>query len=472
MTRSALAQKSFADLEFELQGVVLDPIPAEHLGFARRARRAGGEVHQDLVRGLKRPQTGRDGLSAERVLRAFVLQRVKNCDLRDLRERIADGWTIRQFTQFHSDAVPSHHAFHRAFQRLRPETLRELNEVVVQAAVEMGIEDGKKLRVDSTVVESNIHYPTDGGLLWDSVRVITRLVKRVGEMVPNLTEGFPNRCRRARRRMQELQRMDRQQRHRQQSRKYRDLLAVTQEVVHKSRKVAQRLERIRILDPKKGTRAKQLQERILHFCQLAEQVMDQSRRRVFEGEKLPAEEKIVSIFEPHTAIIKRGKVSKPVEFGRKVFLAESGQGLITDFRVLTGNPPDETHVADSLRQHQEMFGVVPEVYAADRGFYSEANLELCENAGVRLVSVPYRGGRKTPAQQALEKTKDFREGQRFRAGIEGRISVLFRGRGMKRCLLEGEERFEVFVAAAVLANNLLLIAHHLEKQKARGRRRR
>ncbi len=471
MTRSAISQKSFADLEFERQGVVLDPILQSISDLLDEHGELVEKVHRDLVRGLKRPQTGRDGLSAGRALRAFVLQRIKNCDLRDLRERIADGLTMRQFTQFHSDAVPSHHAFHRAFQRLQPKTLREVNEVVVQVAVQMGIEDGKKLRVDSTVVEADIHYPTDGGLLWDSVRVITRLVKRIGEIVPSLTECFPNRCRRARRRMQELQRMDRQQRPRQQRRKYRDLVAVTQEVVQKAREVMERLERVRILDTRKATRAKQLRERILHHCELAERVMDQARRRVFQGEKLPAEEKIVSIFEPHTTIIKRGKVAKPVEFGRKVFLAESGQGLITDFQVLTGNPPDEAQVADSLRRHRKTFGGVPEVYAADRGFYSEANLELCETAGIRLVSVPYRGGRKTPSQQALEKTKDFREGQRFRAGIEGRISVLFRGRGMKRCLLEGEERFELFVAAAILANNLLLIGHHLEKRKARGRRR-
>jgi len=469
MTRVANGQKSFADLELARQGIALDPILRSISDLLDEHGELVERVHQDLVRGLKRPQTGRDGLSAGRVLRAFVLQRVKNCNLRELQERIADGLTMRQFTEFYSDTVPSHHAFHRAFQRLRPETLRELNEVVVQAAVKMGIEDGKKLRVDSTVVESNIHYPTDGGLLWDSVRVITRLVKRVGKIIPGLVEGVPNRCRRARRRMQELQRMDPQQRQRQQRRKYQDLLEVTQEVVQKSRTVAQSLDKIQILDAKKATNAKQLQGRILHFCELAERVMVQARRRVLQGEKLAAEEKIVSIFEPHTAIIKRGKVSKPVEFGRKIFLAESAQGLITDYQVLQGNPTDEGQVADSLQRHQKVFGAAPEVYAGDRGFYSQANLELCETAGVQVVSVPYRGGRKTPERQALEKTNKFREGQRFRAGIEGRISVLFRGRGMKRCLLEGEERFELFVAAAVLANNLLMIARHMEKRKARTR---
>ncbi len=472
MTRVAITQKSFADLELEAQGVVLDSVLQSISDLLDEHGEMVERVQQDLVRGLKRPETGREGLSATRVLRAFVLQRIKNWDLRELRERIADGYTLRQFTEFSSDAVPSHHAFHRAFQRLRPETIRELNEVVVQAAVAMGIEDGKKLRVDTTVVESDIHHPTDGGLLWDSVRVITGLVKRVGEEIPGLVEGFPNRCRRARRRMQELQRMDRQQRRRQQRRKYQDLLKVTQEVLDKSKDVLGKLAQVEVLEARKASKVKKLGERITHYCELAERVMDQTRRRILNEEKLAAEEKIVSIFEPHTAIIKRGKVTKPVEFGRKIFLAESAQGLITNYQVLKGNPTDEAQVAASLQRHQEAFGTAPEVYAGDRGFYSEDNLARCEAAGVQLISVPHRGGKKTPQLQAIEKSKEFRQAQRFRAGIEGRISVLFRGRGMKRCLLEGEENFELFVGAAVLANNLMKIATHLEKRKSRGRRRR
>jgi IS5 family transposase len=470
--REAIAQKSFADLELERQGVVLDSVLQSISDLLDGHSELVEKVHQNLVRGLKQPETGREGMSAARVLRAFVLQRVKNWDFRELRERIADGLTLRQFTEFYGDEVPSHHAFHRAFCRLRPETVRDLNQAVVQAAVKMGIEDGKKLRVDTTVVETNIHYPTDAGLLWDSVRVITRLVKRVGEEIPELVQGFANRCRRARRRMQEIQRMDRQQRRRQQRRKYQDLLKVSQEVIEKSREVVGKINKIQILDPLKEAKVKELGAEIAHYGELAERVVNQTCRRVLQEEKVAAEEKIVSIFEPHTAIIKRGKVTKPVEFGRKLFLAESAQGLVTDYQVLEGNPTDEAQLDDSLQRHQEVFERAPDVYAADRGFYSEANLQLCKTAGVQLVSIPHRGGKRTPQLQAVEKSKEFRKAQRFRAGIEGRISVLFRGRGMKRCLLEGEARFELFVGAAVLANNLLMIAKHLEKRKTRGRRRR
>ncbi len=159
-----------------------------------------------------------------------------------------------------------------------------------------------------------------------------------------------------------------------------------------------------------------------------------------------------------------------MEFGHKVFLAESAQGLITDYRVLDGNPSDEDQVQASLEQHQQTFGHPPELYGGDRGFYSPENVKGCEKAGVTDVCLPQRGGTKTAAQKLHEKSLAFRKGQRFRAGIEGTISVLFRGRGMKRCPAEGRQRFEVFVGAAVLTNNLMRIAGLLQKPSARPRR--
>ena len=197
-----------------------------------------GLVHQDLVRGLKQAGTGRTGLSAGQTLRAFVLQRIKNWDLRELRARIADGLTLRRFTTFDGQAVPGHTAFHRAFTRLTPETVRALNEAVVRAAITLGLEDGTRLRVDTTVVETDIHYPTDSTLLWDGVRVLTRLVAQLGARLPAATSGFVNHTRRARRRMQEISRLTPAQRPGQQRRKYRDLLAVTTAVLTQARAAA------------------------------------------------------------------------------------------------------------------------------------------------------------------------------------------------------------------------------------------
>ena len=214
-----------------------------------------------------------------------------------------------------------------------------------------------------------------------------------------------------------------------------------------------------------------VRKEIDHYCGLGDRVIDQARRRVLDGEPVPNGEKIFSIFEVHTDLIKRGKILKPVEFGHKVYIAESARGLITQYRVLDGNPTDDAHVESSLHCHQEIFGDVPRVYSADRGFFSHDNINRCKGVGVALVCIPQRGGKKTAAQAAYEKSATFKEGQRFRAGIEGRISVLFRGRGMKRCLAEGRERFELFVGAAVLANNLMVIARLLiEKEKRRRRR--
>jgi transposase, IS5 family len=148
-----------------------------------------------------------------------------------------------------------------------------------------------------------------------------------------------------------------------------------------------------------------------------------------------------------------------------VFLAESARGFITQYRVLDGNPADEHQVEPSLQPHQQTFGHAPQLFGADRGFYSPNTLTTCQQAGVELICIPQRGGKKTPQREAIEKSPAFKKGQRFRAGIEGRLSVLFRGRGMKRCLAEGRQRFELFVGAAVLANNLLRIAQLLRAKR-------
>jgi len=268
--------------------------------------------------------------------------------------------------------------------------------------------------------------------------------------------------------MQEIQRMTPKERHRRLVPKYRELIRTTEQVVGNARAVLKKTERVSSIDLMTEIAIKTLREEIDHYCGLGDRVIDQGRRRVLNGEQVPNEEKIFSIFETHTDLIKRGKILKPVEFGHKVYIAESARGLITQYRVLDGNPTDEGHVESSLKSHRETFGKAPTLYSADRGFFSPNNIHQCKDAGVEVVCIPQRGGRKTPAQTAYEKSPSFKDGQRFRAGIEGRISVLFRGRGMKRCLAEGREHFELLVGAAVLANNLMAIARLLiEKQKRR-----
>src|ERR1700755_1257540 len=175
MSRSANSQFSFADWELLRQGVVLEPSLAAIADFLDEHEKIVEAIRGDLRCGLKRPDTGRKGLTAPQVLRSLILMRVKNWDYRELRERIADGLTLRQFADFNAQPVPKHDAFQRAFTRLTP----QINELLVQAAVAMGLEDGSKLRVDTTVVATDIHHPTDNTLLWDVVRGLTRLVHRL-----------------------------------------------------------------------------------------------------------------------------------------------------------------------------------------------------------------------------------------------------------------------------------------------------
>ena len=451
------------------QGLELEPLLGAIADFLDDHEELVTRIRGDLRRGLRQPDTGRSGMSPREVLRSLILMRVKNWDYRELRERIADGYTLRLFTGFGCRPVPKHNAFHRTFVRLTPATLRVVNDLVVKAAVDLGVEDGMKLRVDTTVVQTDIHHPTDNTLLWDAVRVLTRLLGRLGRLLGRRIKGFRNRTRAARRRMQAIQRMSTTQRLRQQTAKYRELIGIAEEVAACARSALEK-HTTRGKDLVRDLAIAGLRKEIDHYCGLADRVIDQARRRVIEGEQVPNAEKVYSIFEPHTDLIKRGKVRSPMEFGHKVFLAESAKGLITQYQVLNGNPPDEQQVSWSLQRHKRAFGRAPELYSADRGFFSERNLTLCEGSGVKVVCIPQSGGRRTPQREACEKALTFKHGQRFRAGIEGRISVLFRGRGMKRSLAKGSERFELLVGAAVLANNLMNIAAWLTKQAPRRRR--
>src|ERR1700723_753560 len=194
------------------------------------------QVRCDLTRELKKAETGRNRLTPQQVLRSLILMRVKNWNYRELRERIADGYTLRQFADFYCRPVPKHDAFNRAFNRLTPQTLQAVNELVVQAALDLGLEDRQKLRVDTTVVQTDIHHPTDSTLLWDVVRVITRLINCLAEAVQQRFQAFGKRTRAARRRMQEIQRMTPKERQERQTVKYRQLIGITEEDVNNTRK--------------------------------------------------------------------------------------------------------------------------------------------------------------------------------------------------------------------------------------------
>jgi len=427
-------------------------------------------VRSDLTRGLKNPRAGRKGLPPSQVLRSIILMRYKDYSFRELRDRINNDITFRQFTRFNEQKVPNHRAFNEAHNRLTSKTMRAINNLIVEGARALGLEDGKKLRGDTTVAETDIHYPTDASLLSDTVRVVTRLVRRLIEKVEVPVEGFRDRTKSARRRMQEIQRMSPKKREKQQAKKYKELINTTTSVVESARSALQQTQNALGEGPTGRLAIDGIRDKISHFCALGDKVIDQARRRVFENETVPPKEKIYSIFEPHTDLIIRGKARTPMEFGHKILLCETAIGLVSQYEVLDGNPSDESHVEPILKRHRQTFEHAPETSSFDRGFFSETNVKACKDNRVKLPCIPQRGGKRTPQREAYEKSPEFKEGQRFRAGIEGTISVLFRGRGMKRCLAEGRERFEVFVASAVLTNNLMRIAELLNKRATRKRK--
>jgi IS5 family transposase len=248
VSRLPVSQLSFADLQLQSLGVHLDPTLQRVADFLEEHTSLIELVRKDLERGLKSPTAGRHGITPAQTLRSLVLMRVKNWDYRDLRERINDGFTLRTFTLFDSHSVPQHDAFNRAFNRITPATLAAVNQLVVQAAVKLDLEDGKQLRVDTTVVETNIHYPTDATLLWDTVRTVTRLVWELHEKLPRGVKGFTDRTRSARRRMQAIQRMTARQREQQQTPKYRELIQISEQVVKNAQPVIAAAKRGRKVD--------------------------------------------------------------------------------------------------------------------------------------------------------------------------------------------------------------------------------
>jgi IS5 family transposase len=317
------------------------------------------------------------------------------------------------------------------------------------------------LRVDSTVVQTPIHYPTDSGLLLDSVRTLGRLIRRarpaVGQRLAGVRDAFRTRTRSARRQVQQIHRATRRKgvaAVAAQQAAYERLCLVTRQVERQADRVVQALaatagggEPIPV----------EVAHELARVLPLVRRIIDQTERRVLHGEQLPAEAKVVSLVEPHTAIIPRHKAGRPVEFGRKLWLAETEGGIVTDARVLDGAPPDAPEVLPSVRRHQRQFGGVPACLTGDRGCSTATVRRELAALGVRRVALPHTG-RPSAASQARERERWFQRGYRWRAGIEGRIGVLQRSFGLARCPDHGAPGVARWVGWGVLTANLVTIA--------------
>jgi transposase, IS5 family len=425
-------------------------------------------VREDLARRYPRTSSrGRPSTPVEVILRMLVVMRLYSWSYEQAEYFVNDSPVLRQFCRLYLEKVPDDTTLIRWAKTIGPETVQALNDRVVQLARSLKVTRGRKLRVDTTAVETNIHSPTDSGLLGDGVRVVSRLLRRakavLGEAASDLGEAFRGRVRTVRRIAQQLHRLARrkgEQGRAAMKAAYGRLIATVKRTAAQGKRV---LEVIRQrADSPKATR---LAERIGEILPRLKRGIRQAERRVLEDDPVPADEKVLSLFEPHTQVVPRFKAGKSVEFGRKIRLDEVEGGIITGYAVPEqAGGQDQPYLVDALADHQRQFGRAPDLLAADRGRASAANERLAKEAGVRQVALPHVG-KPPPGRAAAERGRRFKRSYRFRAGIEGRIHALRRDYGLKRCRYHGERGMGRWVGWGIVAHNLSKVA---EAGAARG----
>lgn len=405
-------------------------------------------VWKDLQAGLD-PRMGRPGLSGGQVLRAALIKQMNGFSYTELAFHLADSRSYMRFCGFtHPLEVPRKSALAEAIKRIRPETWEAINEVVVGYAEATGVEDGQKVRIDPTVVESNIHHPTDNALLFDGVRTLARILKRARKA---FRIRFHDRTKRAKRRHFEIVNAKRQV---QRIKPYKDLLKVTRETLRYAEAALEPLRREN--GPFAGL-AQRLADELEHYIPLVTQVISQTERRVLHGESVAADDKLVSLFEPHTDIIR--KDGRDTYYGHKVTLTGGPSGLILDWVVEDGNPADSTLFLRMLDRLNDRYGRYPRQAAADGALASKKNLTDANERGVQDVVFSKKRGLRV--EDMASSTWVYRQLRNFRAGIEGMISFLKRVFGLGRCLWKGATSFASYVGASIVSANLLLLARHL-----------
>jgi IS5 family transposase len=408
---------------------------------------------------------GRHSTPVEVILRMLVVKRLYGWSYEQTEHFVSDSIVLRQFCRLYLQSAPDDTTLIRWANLIGAKTLERLNERAVELARSLKVTRGRKLRTDATVVETNIHHPTDDALIADGVRIISRLVGRAKKVIPKSVcqaakgEPFRNRIRSAKRLAHKISKMA-LGRTQEAKATYQ---AAYQRLVEVAKYSIKQAERVRRMLEEEMSSAPKISEEISHFAGLLERAVSQAHRRVFEGEQVSAKEKLLSIFEEHTAIIRRGKARNKTEFGRKVWLSEVEGGIVSGFRILEGNAGDEAQLEPTLEDHLRLFGKVPELVAADRNVHSKENELLAKQMGVKKVCLP-KAGKKSTERQEHERQRWFKRARRFRAGIEGRISVMKRREYLGRCRDRGEEGFGRWVGWGVLTANLDTIAQTLATQ--------
>jgi transposase, IS5 family len=429
-------------------------------------------VKRDLTRRFPRTCSfGRPSTPVEVIVRMLVVKHLYDWSYEQAEQWVSDSLVLRQFCRVYAEKVPDDTTLIRWANLIQPATLQQFLDHMVDLARQHHVTRGRKLRLDSTVVATNIHYPVDSTLLADGVRVLTRTIQRAKPILHDTVDRartlFRNRTRSVRRVTKQL--IDAARRRGEQAAqevqdRYKQLLDLTQQVVAQAEQVVQHLQTQQ--KQQAESTAQRLVDTLQTFVPRLKQVIDQTTRRVIHGEAVPAGEKLVSVFEPHTAIIRKGKAGKPTEFGRVLWLAEAEGGIITQARILDGKRDDASQFVPSLDQHSEQFGRPPKLVAGDGKLATPTNERTAQQRGVIRVVLP-RPGRKTPTRLAHERQRWFRKGRNWRAGIEGRISGLKRRHGLDRCRYHGDDGMQRWVGWGVIAHDLRMIAQHQVEQAAR-----
>jgi IS5 family transposase len=411
-------------------------------------------------------RTGRTGIAPDRLLRCCVLKHLKGWSFRALERELRSNLIYRQFTHFDAEATPDFTTFSRTFALLGPSITKKIHQRVVGIARQEGVAEGRKLRTDTTCVETNVHFPTDSSLLGDGIRVLSRSLKRIAAQCKSGALEAVNHGRAVKHRLLEISRaakcLSKASRRRMRD-SYDKLLALTRKVVRQASKIVARWEKGKL--PVIGSLLKvEVQaSQLRHFLPLVQKVIAQTKKRVWGG-NTHVPDKVLSLFEPHTQVIRKGKAHKPNEFGRLVRIDEVENGIVSGYQILEGNAADANSWLPAIEHHKACFGDAPEMATADRGFFSAENEREAEARGVEKVALPARG-RLSKKRAKQQKERWFRRALRWRAGSERTISHLKNPFSMKRASYKGERGFKRFVGWCVISKNLFSIARYKERKK-------
>jgi len=425
-------------------------------------------VYEGLAKRHPRSRSrGRKGIPADVVLRLLVLKHVRNWSYEVLEREVRANLVYRDFTRVGAGKAPDAKTMGRWGVALGPDVLKRIHERMVRIAQDKGVADGRKMRVDTTVVETNIHHPTDSTLLGDGVRVLTRIMKKVGEIAGAAGAMLRDRSRSVKFRLLEIARTARSKgplNYEKLKQGYRKLLASTSRVVGQAKRFSLDIAH----GVKRSTNLLQqlaldgLREEIDLMVPLVRQVIRQTRARILRGDTR-SKDKLFSLFEPSTEIIRKGKPSKPNEFGKMVKLQEAENQIIIDYEVYDRRPSDRHLLLAAIESHRAKLGRAPHLVAADAAFYSPKNETAAKAMGVKRVCIPNRST-KSAERRHEQKKRWFRNGQKWRVGCEGRISVVKRRHGLDRCRYKGLVGMKRWVGLDHIADNLVNIGHAMDRQ--------